>query len=332
MRYFGSKVSTVENVYRLIEEKIPHGTVCDPFGGIGTVGSFFKSCGYSVWTGDILTFAFYFQIARVLLNRAPAFVKLLRALNKKKSTAIIDLLNDAKCRNGWFIDEYALKRHFFTVENARRIEACRKRIYEWDAAGLLNGNERAVLLSSLINSVDRVANTAGTYYAYLKTWHRKALRPFSFSLLPCTRGNSKNHCLLGDARDLVGQRAFDILYLDPPYNERSYGHYYHLPETIARGECPTVHGKSGMPNSTKTISAFNSPSKVREALKELLQKARFKLLAFHYQDDGLISKQELRRIFTGYGDVSEFILNSKGYTTTNSMRVVKHRLYLVTHG
>ena len=40
MRYFGSKVSSVEKIYQIISAIIPSGSLCDPFGGIGTVGSF----------------------------------------------------------------------------------------------------------------------------------------------------------------------------------------------------------------------------------------------------------------------------------------------------
>ncbi|MFI3211206.1 MAG: DNA adenine methylase [Peptostreptococcaceae bacterium] len=37
----------------------------------------------------------------------------------------------------------------------------------------------------------------------------------------------------------------DILYLDPPYNERQYSSIYRLPETVARYDNPTLVGISG---------------------------------------------------------------------------------------
>src|SRR6185436_6043411 len=115
---------------------------------------------------------------------------------------------------------------------------CRIRINQWCRNNWVTQNQRAVLLASLINSMDRVANTAGTYYAYLKSWHRKALKPFRFELVRSSRGPQKGHCILADANTLVGSREYDILYLDPPFNERCYSSYYHLPESLARRHTP----------------------------------------------------------------------------------------------
>ncbi len=54
------------------------------------------------------------------------------------------------------------------MENARRIEVCRQLIDEWIEAEEITDTESSSLIASLINSFDTVANTAGTYYAYLK--------------------------------------------------------------------------------------------------------------------------------------------------------------------
>jgi adenine-specific DNA-methyltransferase len=332
MRYFGSKVSTVAAVYNLISQRVPQGALCDPFGGVATVGSYFKARGYSVWTGDILMAAHYFQIARVELSRTPSFRRLREALNLKSRFDVIDLLNRENPKNGWFTREFSEKRQFFTRDNARRIEACRLRISQWARSRLISRNEKAILLASLINSMDKVANTAGTYYAYLKSWHRKALLPFRYELLPCTYGNPDCHCFHGEARELVTQRAFDILYLDLPYNERSYTNYYHLPETLALEETPRAIGMSGVPDNPRIISDFNKRDRAKAALEKLLEKSSFRLLAFHYSDNGLIEPHELRCVFREYGRIEEFIINSKGYTTATTSRTVEHRLYLVNHG
>ena len=332
MRYFGSKASTTEQVYEIISDRIPAGTFCDPFGGIGTIGSFFKSKGFSVWGGDLLTFAHCFQIARLETNRIPSFHSLRKAMNLASVAAVIDSLNQESRQKGWFVEEYAKKRHFFTEENAARIEACRVRIEEWFNKKLLTKKERAILVASLINSMDRVANTAGTYYAYLKKWHRKALRTFRFTLIPFTSGNNNCVCFLGEAQALVSKRFFDVVYLDPPYNGRSYARYYHLPETLALGEIPEIHGKSGMPNTERAISDFNRPQYAKNALERILENARFRLLAFHYSDDGLIRQQDIEEILSNYGRIENYILDSKGYITSNIKRNTKQHLYLVDYG
>ena len=332
MRYFGSKVSSVEKIYQIISAIIPSGSLCDPFGGIGTVGAFFKSKGYDVWTGDILTFAHYFQIARVKLNRTPLFRKLIKELQLKNYSEVVSLLNSAKPKAGWVTSEYAEQRLFFTKQNAQSIDACRLLIAKWSNKGLLSRNEKAFLLASLINSMDRVANTAGTYYAYLKKWNGKALKPFQFKPIECNPSASKIFCYHGDASSLVKLREYDVLYLDPPYNERSYAHYYHLPEAIALQKTPKTHGKSGITNNIKTISRFNRQNSVRQALVDLLEHARFRLLFFHYADNGLMSAKELRGIFQSYGKCEELSISSLGYKTAENKKKVKHHLYLITHG
>src|SRR5437588_3581988 len=131
MRYFGSKFSTVESIHNLISERIPSGTFCDPFGGMGVVGSYFKSKGYTVWSGDILTFAYYFQIARVETNKEPSFRKICEELNLKSAIEVVGFLNTNYLSDGWFVEEYSEKRGFFTRRNAQAIEACSYYINEW---------------------------------------------------------------------------------------------------------------------------------------------------------------------------------------------------------
>ncbi|MCJ7507867.1 MAG: DNA adenine methylase, partial [candidate division Zixibacteria bacterium] len=303
MRYIGSKTSIVGKVYEIISKRVPSGSFCDPFGGIGVVGAFFKKKGYTVWTGDILKFAHYFQIARVELNRPPSFNKLCAQKKLVSPGRIAEILNSATPKSGWFVKEYSKKRPFFTKENAMRIEACWGLIDEWCQNGWLTYNEVAVLLASLVNSMDKVANTAATYYAALKQYYRKAIKPFKFELLEYTPGNTTCRSFLCDAAWLVSKREFDVLYLDPPYNSRCYGRYYHLPETIAHRDMPKVNGKAGIPTITRAESQFNRVGQAESAISKLLVNARFKLLAFHYADNGLINSKDIKPILAKYGKV-----------------------------
>jgi adenine-specific DNA-methyltransferase len=307
------------------------GSFCDPFGGIGSVGSYLKSKGYDVWSGDILNFAFFFQIARLRASDRPIFEKILDGLRLRDHDDLMRYLNSITPRYGWFVREYSEKRCFFTDRNARQIQACRREIRAWAQRGWVDHDERAVLLASLINSMDKVANTAATYYAFLKTWYRKALNEFEFQLLQPVSSGSDGHCFREPANVLVRRQHFDILYLDPPYNERSYAHYYHLPETIALEITPSVHGVSGIAKEISYGSEFNRPRKAAKALADLLDNASFNLLVFHYADGGIITPQEVRNILSPYGKVQDFLLESKGYTTKPRERTIKHHLYMVNN-
>jgi len=329
MRYFGSKVSTLDVIYDLASKCAPIGSFCDPFGGIGSVGSHLQSKGYEVWSGDILCFAYYFQITRLKYAKQLPFKKVLDGLSLGHRNDLIDFLNSLSTTNGWFVKEYSEKRLFFTKQNAQKIQACRREIMSWAKQGWLSHGEHAVMLASLINSMDRVANTAGTYYAYLKKWHRKALNDFRFELIKPVASKSKGYCFHESAKEIVRRRHFDILYLDPPYNNRSYAHYYHLPETIALETTPTVYGMSGIPHEISTISDFNKHKQAKYALVDILDNASFNYLIFHYTDDGIIKPQEVRDILSEYGSIEEQLIDSKGYTTKTKPRNVKHHLYLV---
>jgi len=230
------------------------------------------------------------------------------------------------------VDEYAHRRQFFTRENARRIQGCWNTIRNWARQAWLTEEEEAVLIASLINSMDKVANTAGTYYAFLKNWHRKALKPFRFELIEPDRGSERCECFHGPAQAIVEQRPCDVLYLDPPYNARNYARYYHLPETLALGRTPPVDGQAGVPSTMPLRSSFNDARYATTALRVLLEAARFTLLAFHYSDDGLIPREAIRVLLREHGEVEEFSLTSRGYTTEKTPREVNHRLYLVRNG
>lgn len=329
MRYLGSKTSTIETIYNLIAERMPVGYFCDPFGGIGTVGSYFQSKGYNIWSGDILTFPYYFQIVKLKFNYAFAFKNLIEELGLEKLSDIANLLNSSPPKKGWFTREYSKNRNFFTNRNSLKIQSCILQIKTWFKKDLIDYDEHAVLLASLINSMDKVANTAGTYYAYLKKWHRKALNEFCFEFIPSTASGKGGNCFLEPAKTLVKRRHFDILYLDPPYNERSYAHYYHLPETIALEKTPKVHGRSGIPINISTISEYNRRHEARRALINLLDNATFDILLFHYADNGIIPLKDIRDILSSFRRVEEYLIEAKGYTTKKTSKKTRHHLYLV---
>jgi len=257
------------------------------------------------------------------------FEDLIKELKVKDQVGLVEYFNTLSPKTGWFVNEYADKRKFFTQNNARKIQACRLKIKNWAQRGLVNYEEHAVLLASLINSMDKVANTAGTYYAYLKSWHRKALCDFKYEFIEPPSHKLEGACFHEPARSLVKRRHFNVLYLDPPYNQRSYSHYYHLPETIAQELTPRVHGMSGIPSLPSSPSSFNIRREAKTSLIEILDNSRFDLLAFHYADDGIISPQDIEETLSSYGKVDNFFLDSKGYTTKQTSRNLKHHLYLV---
>lgn len=327
MRYLGSKTLLLHDIGELLTQYRSDAVFCDPFGGIGTVGNYMKRQGFQVISGDLLQFAHFFQIALIKLNSIPCFSGTTYEWNG--TSGLEEYLNSLCVDHGWLIEEYCIKRQFFTLDNARRIQACIDTIWGWNAAGKLSYEEYAFLIASLIHSMDRVANTAGTYYAYLKTFYRKARQTFQFKFLQPTKGQSMCQCFLEDANTLVREHPCDILYLDPPYNTRDYAKYYHLPETVAKGVTPVAIGKAGIPQRQDVRSSYIVKSQVESAFSELICQAQCKTIIFHYTDKGLLSKQFIGQLLSEQGQVEEYYFDCKGYHTKGAVSNSQHHVYKV---
>lgn len=330
MRYIGSKVSTTEIIYDIVSQHILDGTFCDPFGGIATMSSYFKSKNFEVHTSDILTFAHYFQISKLKYNEIPKFKKLFHHLGINTPGELLVYINNLNPQEGWFTLSFAIERTFFSIDNAQKIETIRYKIKEWSDSKIIVGDEKAFLLASLINSVDKVANTAGTYYAYLKGLDRKASRPFKYNFIQPTNGSKKATCHQLEANEVLKTNSYDVVYLDPPYNERNYSRYYHLPEVLAKQIEPEVSGKAGIPKTSHLNSDFNNRTRSLQSFKRIMDNSDFKLLLFQYTDNGLLKKDEIMSVLESKGDkVDDFYIDSLGYSTKSQVRNDKHHIYMI---
>ena len=330
MRYFGSKKSTLAQLERFISKPSGDSICGDLFGGIGIVSSLCKSIGYRVITADQLVFATYFQTATLEYSIQPSFRRLRKSFGWSNSMDVCAHLN--RCHNlgtNWLVTEYSVKRHFFRPANANKIQAAWNQIRVWDDDGLLNRKERAFLLASLINSLDYVANTAGTYYAYLKNWTRKALHPFKYRFLKPVAGAKGCIVLRGDASRIYRNYEFEFLYLDPPYNSRNYSLYYHLPETIARCEEPSVRGKAGIPSRKPLYSSMYRSESAKELLSEILRDCEFSTIGIQYCDNGLMPLNFIRNeLHSKCKPVRIHRLSSWSYTSTSRPRKSEQILFL----
>lgn len=328
MRYIGSKTLLLEQIHQLISE-YDNGIFCDPFGGIGTVGSYMKKNGFQVITGDLLNFAHYFQKTLIEFESDCNFESLKKYLRISTEEELETYLSEIISSNGWVEKEYSKKRKFFNSENAMHIQGCIDSIEDWYKNKIIDEKEYIVLITSLINSFDKVANTAGTYYAYLKEFYRKSMKNFKFSIIHPVPG-VKSYSYRIDANDLVRKTKCDVLYLDPPYNERNYARYYHLPETISLGIVPKPTGKSGMFQAENIKSKYNNKKLAMEAFERLINDADAKCIIFHYTDNGLINMDKAKKILQNKGkDVQEYYFDSKGYSTNGNYKNCQHHIIKV---
>ena len=343
MRYIGSKTAALTQICEAIDAaSFGYESLCDPFAGTCTVSQFFKSRGMRTVTGDLLELSYVFQRTLLYLNRAPSFSKLLRLGEflgppKKGSGActVINHLNKLPAKVGYFSVNYSPRksnhRMFFTVYNAGRIDATRQKIREWRNNQLINRNEECYLLACLIDAADRVANTAGTYYAFLKSFYRKALLPLQLRPVRISNNSQQNDVARTEAATLVEQTETDILYLDPPYNGRNYAAYYHLPETLVRNDSPQISGKSGI-RTTGMLprSAFCSSNAARTALEKIIGLANCRCVVVHYAVDGLVSHRHILEALRNRGPTTWSYCKTRRYSA-QKLRInnsINTRLYV----
>lgn len=330
-RYFGSKSSTASFVAGIALKGIRVRTAADAFGGLGNIGVEFRARGVEVSTCDLLGFPNAFQSSRIECSRTPSFNAVKSALGVSTSLELETLLSEATTQSGWFVREYSETRQFFTPSNARRIAGAWGTISRWHRMGWLSERERKYAVASLLNSADKCANTAGTYYAYLKHWHRKALKPFQFQWLPIEVVGNSGRAFHGDALTCLRGKQFDLLYLDPPYNNRDYSRYYHLPETLAGLKAVRIDpgSKCGQPLRKSVQGPFIRKAMGLPYLEELAASVRWRRLVVQYADGAHIALARLRPALKAFGSLTEHKTPALGYRTTSGARAHTHHVFIV---
>jgi adenine-specific DNA-methyltransferase len=319
VRYIGNKTRLLPFITRAIDRLgIPMGTAHDAFAGTSAVGRALKERGWRVASSDLMTYSYVFQRAYVVAQREPSIAALragdagfrsaLRSAHfcsqsQQRGGSTLGIVAEYLERwldphPGFFTSHFAGERMYFTRENAERIDAVRTTLHEWRDAGLIADDAYYLLLAALIEGADRVANTAGVYAAFIKSWQPNALRPLRLTPLPPSKGASGSSAHRADAVDVARSLGpIDLLYVDPPYNTRQYPGYYHVPELIARGwidRVPTLRGKTGLLPAEGQRSAWCSARRVRQALRELVRATGARHVLVSYNSEGLLPEKLLR--------------------------------------
>lgn len=320
MNYIGSKFSLLEflnsSVTKILksngDERTPSELVfADLFAGTGVVCGMFRQQGYSVIANDIQYYSYV--ITKHILENG--------CLDLERCAMLVDKLNALDGEEGFIYKNYSYegtegqpyRRMYFTAQNAKKCDAMRMAIENMRADGTISQNEYYFLLASLINSVDKYANTASVYGAYLKNFKKSALREMRLEALPIVEGPANCRVYNEDISGLVKRVSGDILYLDPPYNSRQYCTNYHLLETIARYDSPAIYGKTGLREYAAQKSDFCIKGKVEKVFADLIKNASFKYIFLSYNNEGLMSCDAIERIMKKYGKYKLFIQDHRRY-------------------
>ena len=174
---------------------------------------------------------------------------------------------------------------YFSEENCKKIGYIREDIEENYANNNLNIRERAVLITSLLYAMDKIANTVGHYDAYRKNGNLNKKLELYMLDLKSNKNNKNNKIFNEDSNELVKNLKADVVYIDPPYNSRQYSDAYHLLENIAMWEKNEVHGVAKKMERSGIKSKYCSVS-APLAFKDLIENIEAKYIIVSYNNMG----------------------------------------------
>ena len=214
---------------------------------------------------------------------------------------------------------------YFSRDDCAKIGYIREDIECLYENGSINKRERAILITSLLYAMDKIANTCGHYDAYRKgVVFDKTLE--LYVPLAEVHNNVDNQCFNTDANELVKDITADLVYIDPPYNSRQYCDAYHLLENVARWEKPEVFGVAKKMDRSTMKSKYCTRS-ATEAFEQLIKDINAKYILLSYNNmaakgndrsNAKISDDDILRILKQKGEVKIFSESYKAFTTGKS--------------
>ena len=296
MNYIGSKLKLSNwleaEITNVVGDSLSNKVFCDLFAGTGIVGRKFKTNVKQVIANDMEYYSY-------VLNRN--YIGNHQTISK--ADELLQELENLLPKEGFIYQNYCLgsgsERQYFSDENGKKIDSIRMQIEEWKNTHYIDEDTYYFLLATLLENADKVANTASVYGAFLKNLKRSALKPLSLEPALFEINCNDHQVYQMDANQLIKNISGDILYLDPPYNARQYGANYHMLNTIALYDTFTPKGKTGLREYNR--SKYCSKSDVTSEFETLIREANFKYIFFSYNNEGLMSVEQVRDIFERYG-------------------------------
>lgn len=342
-RYIGSKEKLASLIIEFIKETCPDATqVVDLMAGTGLFSLALRKAGYRVIASDVMTYSVHHLRVLLTLESPPLFENVVISGKKNKLgyEGVIKYLNKLKPKNGFFAREYGdggspqncnHSRLYFSSDNAKKIDAIRGKIKEWNDKEMLTETEHSLLIHDLIMAANDIANIAGTYGHYLSHFVTRALSPIK--LVPfdfTTKGNCRRHRIIqGYAEKISKDLTADVCYIDPPYIKRQYAANYHILETIAKEDCPEAIGDSGLRPWRNQYSNFCSKRMIRDSFAQIFKNLNCNHIFVSYSEDGLLSLDEMKALFEQFGSVFVKEIEYKRFKSNDSKKGSLLKEYII---
>lgn len=325
-RYLGNKYKLLPFIRSVVDEECENvNIVADIFAGTGAVASAFTD--KKIITNDNMYSNYICNVAW-LGSESYSEEKIVRIISEY---------------NAWNVtqDNYMslnFANTYFAEDDCKKIGAIREDIETKFAAGEINARERALLITSLIYAMDKIANTCGHYDAYRQG--AKYERHLELCVpLPEKNLNKNNMNYNRDTNQWMGEIEADLVYIDPPYNSRQYCDAYHLLENVARWEKPEVFGVARKMDRTALKSDYCT-QRATKAFEDLIGSIHAKYIILSYNNmaekgnersNAKMRDADILRILRRKGTVKVFEENYKAFSTGKSnIQENKERLFLCT--
>ena len=295
LNYIGCKNKLFSIILDVMKENVPDlssKSFSDLFMGTGIVSYQMLEHCRSVSSNDLESYSYVIGNALLKCNYSDSL------------SAHIDICNSLPEVEGLIYKYYSVneesERMFFTSSNAKKADAVR--IYIEKQRPHLSPSEYYFLLASLLVSLDKVANTACVYGAYLKKFKKSAEKPLVIEAIHQKRDiRVEENQMTQEFAEQVEVKS-DVTYLDPPYNQRSYSANYFVLNFVVRYDSNVVpRGKTGLID--KNQSDFCSKRNVEQAFSELLDNIGSRYIFLSYNNEGLLSQEKMRRMLEKKGSV-----------------------------
>lgn len=344
MRYIGSKDNLLDFIeFTVRDSGITSGVFCDLFAGTTAVGRYFKNRGYSIISNDLMHFSFVFGKAYIEACEAPDYGGLgfisppsLLHTDGCALQGVVDYLNSLAPVPGFMHEHYsdvgtknlASQRMYLSADNAARIDSIRNQLAVWHSQGCISDAGFFLLLAALLEAVPGVSNISGTYGSYLKYWEARSQKRLTLEV-PVIIPSACTHAVYAmDGNELVKTLRCNVLYLDPPYNARQYAPNYHILETIASWDAPTIYGKTGLRPYAAQRSQYCNGETALKALAEIARNAACDVLLLSYNSEGIMPDEDIRQVLSERGPLK---VHHKSYRRYKSDSDNEKRTYK-SHG
>ncbi len=324
-RYIGNKYKLADWIFSVIDSECKGETFADIFAGTGVVSAEANGRYKKIILNDLLYSNFV--IYHAFFNN--------EKWDKEKVVSIIkkyNILNSGSLKENYFSKNFG--GNFFSKDSARVIGYIREDIER--NKNKLTEKEYYILITSLLYSADKIANTVGHYDAYFKKVDY-IKKPFFMRIIDPVKTN-KVDIYREDANTLVNKIKADIVYIDPPYNSRQYSRFYHVLENLTKWDKPKLFGVALKPEP-ENMSDY-SRTAAKDKLAELIEDLKAKYIVVSYNNtyaskssssQNKITHQQIKDILDKKGKTKIF---EKEYRHFNSGKTdfIDHKEYLfVTH-